>query len=399
MRAKTVVVGMSGGVDSAVACFLLQEQGFNVIGVTLTLWKDVAEDEKRWQDRSCCKVGLARHVAKQLSIPHHVIDIQKEFQAEIIDNFCDTYLMGQTPNPCVRCNERIKFGRLLDVAKEMGADFLATGHYARIIYQPARNRYALYQGFDLTKDQSYFLYRLRQEQLAHTLFPLGEMKKEAVYEKALALGLPYEEVLESQEICFVTQKGYQAFLLENRKEARAPGKIVTESGEAIGEHAGVAFYTIGQRRGLHVSLGERMYVTRLDPEKREVVVGKERPCRELMAGDLVWGGHDAPVDPIRVTGKMRYRSAGAEAMLIPTQQGDVRLLFDTPQRSITPGQSVVFYQKDEIIGGGIIRPSLRSRDWTNMPSLSDFSQKPLQPTIGLSTGSHLESIASGRNES
>ncbi len=391
---------MSGGVDSSVACFLLQKQGFNVIGVTLTLWKDVAEDEKRWQDRSCCKVGLARHVAKQLSIPHHVIDIQKEFHAEIIDNFCDTYLIGQTPNPCVRCNERMKFGRLLDVAKELGADFLATGHYAQVRYQPERNRYALYKGSDLKKDQSYFLYRLRQEQLAHILFPLGEMKKEAVYEKALELGLPYEEVLESQEICFVTQKGYQEFLLENREEAYAPGKIVTESGETIGEHTGIAFYTIGQRRGLNVSLGERMYVTRLDPEKKEVVVGNAHPpCRELIAGDLVWGGHDAPATPIRIFGKMRYRSAGAEATLIPMPQGEARLLFDTPQLGVTPGQSVVFYQGCEVVGGGIIRPSLRSQDWTSRPSLNAFSQKPPQPTIALSTDSHLESIASGRNES
>ncbi|HLG21963.1 MAG TPA: tRNA 2-thiouridine(34) synthase MnmA [Candidatus Manganitrophaceae bacterium] len=358
---KTVVVGMSGGIDSAVTAALLQEAGCRVIGVTLTLWKDEGEDEKRWQDRSCCKIGLARHVAKQLSIPHHSIDIREAFQAEIIDDFCDAYLTGRTPNPCVRCNERMKFGRLLSAARELGADLLATGHYARIEYQPERNRHALYKGADLSKEQSYFLYRLNQDQLAHTLFPLGEMSKEKVYEKAAALGLPYEEVLESQEICFVTQKDYRVFLSEQRPAAQTPGKIVTESGEVVGEHAGVAFYTVGQRRGLGVALGERMYVTRLDPEKREVVVGSEDSLlqKELTAENIVWGGIGPPAGPLRVRGKIRYRFQEKEGTLVPLPDGRARLLFDEPQRGITPGQSVVFYQGDEVIGGGIIRrPSL-----------------------------------------
>lgn len=354
---KTVVVGMSGGIDSAVTAALLQEAGYRVIGVTLTLWKDQGEEEKRWQDRSCCKVGLARHVAKQLSIPHHTIDIQNEFQTEIIDDFCDAYLLGQTPNPCVRCNERMKFGRLLTVARELGADLLATGHYARIQYQPDRNRYALFKGADLEKDQSYFLYRLNQEQLAATLFPLGGMKKEEVYQKAAALGLPYEEVLESQEICFVTQKDYRAFLAENRPEAEAPGKIVTDTGEVVGEHRGVAFYTIGQRRGLGVSLGERAYVTRLDPDRREVVIGSEEALlkKELVAENLVWGGIGSVSAPLRVKGKVRYRTPEEEATLLPISGGRVQAKFDLPQRGITPGQSVVFYQGDEVVGGGIIQ--------------------------------------------
>ncbi|HEY5599359.1 MAG TPA: tRNA 2-thiouridine(34) synthase MnmA, partial [Candidatus Manganitrophaceae bacterium] len=329
---KTVVVGMSGGIDSAVTAALLQEAGCRVIGVTLTLWKDEGEDEKRWQDRSCCKIGLARHVAKQLSIPHYSIDIQEAFQAEIIDDFCDAYLTGETPNPCVRCNERMKFGRLLSAARELGADLLATGHYARIEYQPERNRHALYKGADLSKEQSYFLYRLNQDQLAHTLFPLGEMSKEKVYEKAAALGLPYEEVLESQEICFVTQKDYRVFLSEQRPAAQTPGKIVTESGEVVGEHAGVAFYTVGQRRGLGVALGERMYVTRLDPEKREVVVGSEDSLlqKELTAENIVWGGIGPPAGPLRVRGKIRYRFQEKEGTLVPLSDGRARFLFDEP---------------------------------------------------------------------
>lgn len=354
---KTVVVGMSGGIDSAVTAALLQEAGYRVIGVTLTLWKDQGEEEKRWQDRSCCKVGLARHVATQLSIPHHTIDIQKEFQAEVIDDFCEAYLLGQTPNPCVRCNERMKFGRLLTVARELGADLLATGHYARVEYQPQRNRHALFKGADPEKDQSYFLYRLNQEQLAMTLFPLGGMKKEEVYRKAGALGLPYEEVLESQEICFVTQKDYRAFLAENRPEAEAPGRIVTESGEVVGEHKGVAFFTVGQRRGLGVSLGERTYVTRLDADRKEVVIGPEAALlqKELVAGNLVWGGIGPLSGPLRVKGKVRYRTEEEAATLMPMSTEAVRLIFDRPQRGITPGQSVVFYQGDEVVGGGIIR--------------------------------------------
>lgn len=356
LEGRRVVVGMSGGIDSAVTAALLKEAGAEVIGVTLTLWKEEGEEEKRWQDRSCCKVGLARHVAKLLSIPHHVFDLQQAFQAEIIDDFCDAYLVGQTPNPCVRCNERMKFGRLLTLAHELGADLLATGHYARIRYRPEQNRYSLLKGADLQKDQSYFLYRLNQTQLAATLFPLGEMNKEAVYQKAAALGLPYEEVLESQEVCFVTQKDYRSFLSEYRPESEAPGQIVTESGEVVGEHAGVAFYTVGQRRGLGVALGERIYVTRLDPDRREVVVGSEESLlkKEVIADHLVWGGEGQPQAPIRVQAKIRYRSSAGEGTLAPLPGDRVQILFDDPQRGVTPGQSVVFYRGEEVIGGGMI---------------------------------------------
>lgn len=347
---------MSGGIDSAVTAVLLQEAGYDVIGVTLTLWKDEGEDEKRWQDRSCCKIGLARHVAKQLSIPHHAIDIQKAFQEEIIDDFCEAYLEGQTPNPCVRCNERMKFGHLLKVAEKFGAAFIATGHYGRIRYRPERGRYALCKGLDHEKDQSYFLYRLSQKQLAATLFPLGEMTKKAVYQKAAELGLPYEEILESQEVCFVTQKDYRAFLSAYRPEAESPGEIVTEEGEVIGQHAGVAFYTVGQRRGLGIALGKRTYVTRLDPARREVVVGSEESLlqKDLVAENLVWGGGGLPSGPLRVRGKIRYRTDEQEATLFPKSNGKVHVAFDTSQRGISPGQSVVFYDGDEVIGGGVI---------------------------------------------
>jgi tRNA-specific 2-thiouridylase len=355
---KTVVVGMSGGVDSAVAAALLQESGYNVIGVTLILWKEEGEEQKRWQDRSCCKVGLARHVAKQLSIPHHTIDVQDAFQKEIIDNFCDTYLLGQTPNPCVRCNERIKFARLLSVARELGGDFLATGHYARI--QKNETGYTLLTGIDPKKDQSYFLYRLNQEQLSMTLFPLGEMQKEAVYEKAAALGLPYEEILESQEVCFVNQKGYRSFLAEQRPEAIAPGAIVTESGEVIGSHQGVAFHTVGQRRGLGVALGERIYVTRIDPEKKEIVVGEESDLHQhrLVARNVVWGG-SALLGRIpastSVTARIRYRAQLKPVQMTRMEEESFELIFNESEKGLSPGQSVVLYQGDAVLGGGIIQ--------------------------------------------
>lgn len=353
---KKIVVGMSGGVDSAVTAALLQKEGHEVVGVTLTLWKDEEESEKRWQDRSCCKVGLAKHVCKALSIEHYVVDIQEAFQTEVIDDFCETYLSGHTPNPCVRCNERMKFGRLLSIANEMGADYLATGHYARIQYNSKKNRYSLFKGIDSEKDQSYFLYRLNQSHLSKTLFPLGEMTKTQVYKEAAVLGLPYEEILESQEVCFVTQKDYREFLSENRPEADAPGEVVTTTGEVVGQHAGVAYYTVGQRRGLGIAFGKRTYVTQLDPINRKVVVGSEKDLfeHELLAEHLVWGGHGFPSEPLSVKAKIRYGSPEHAGTLFPLSKNRVRVLFNQVQRGITPGQSVVFYQGNEVIGGGNI---------------------------------------------
>jgi tRNA-specific 2-thiouridylase len=289
-----------------------------------------------------------------LDIPHFTVDAQASFKAAVIDDFCDTYLLGQTPNPCVRCNALIKFDRLLSFAKERGADFLVTGHYARIAKQ--EKGYSLQTGCDSKKDQSYFLYRLTQEQLAATAFPLGAMNKEAVYQKALSLGLPYEEILESQEICFVNQKGYQEFLTENRPESVVPGAIVTESGKVVGSHQGIAFHTVGQRRGLNVALGERVYVTRLDVVKNEVIVGEEDCLLEkaLSANRVVWGGAGVPDCPMRVEAKIRYRATPKAATLTETDTHSFKISFDEPERGISPGQSVVLYQGDTVVGGGVI---------------------------------------------
>ncbi len=349
---------MSGGVDSAVAAILMKEAGHHVIGVTLVLWKDEAEEEKRWQDRSCCKVGLARHVAKMLDIPHFTVDAQAEFKSAVIDDFCDTYLVGQTPNPCVRCNGLVKFERLVSFAKEHGADFIATGHYAKIIEQGSGH--SLQVGYDSQKDQSYFLYRLTQEQLAATVFPLGEMNKEAVYKKAAVLGLPYEEILESQEICFVNQKGYQEFLTENRPESVVPGNIVTQSGEVVGAHQGVGFHTVGQRRGLNIAMGERVYVTQLDVIKNEVIVGDRDALlqKDLLANRVIWGGGGVPNCPIPVEARIRYRSVPKRVMLTRADEQSFSISFDESERGISPGQSVVLYQGETVLGGGIITTSL-----------------------------------------
>jgi len=362
-KSPRVVVGMSGGVDSAVTAALLLEAGYEVIGLTLTLWQDENEDEKAWQDRSCCKVGLARHVAKELGIAHHQVDIQKTFQNEVIDDFCDTYLIGETPNPCVRCNERVKFGRLLAAAREFGADYLATGHYSRIRYNAENRRYALLKGHDLKKDQSYFLYRLSQAQLAATLFPLGEMRKEDVYQKAAALGLPYEEILESQEVCFVTQKDYRDFMRENRPQASRPGDMLSTSGQVLGRHEGIAYYTVGQRRGLGIALGARQYVTALDPVSNQVVIGSQDDLLQesFVAKDIVWGGYGPLKTRLPVQARIRHRAEAVPADLLPVHRGDnlqepseVRVHFHQPQPGVTPGQAVVFYLKDEVLGGGTI---------------------------------------------
>jgi tRNA-specific 2-thiouridylase len=358
MPRDRIVVGMSGGVDSAVVAAILKGQGYEVEAITLTFWNDEeqAEEEKSWQDRSCCKVGLARFVAQRLSIPHIVVDLKEVFRREVIEDFCDVYLSGATPNPCIRCNERIKFGLLLDLARERGAQALATGHYAKVQTDSDSGRVRLFRADDVGKDQSYFLYRLRQPQLAHVRFPLGSMRKEEVYQIAAELGLPYEEVLESQEICFVNQRDYREVLAEIRPESRQSGPIVDKEGKIVGSHEGVSSYTIGQRRGLRISAGQRLYVTDIRPEQNVVVVGEESALyrRELTVGSLNWIRWEDPPFPLHVEAKIRYRTAQAPARVEPIGGSRVRVIFDSPHRGITPGQSAVFYQEGEVVGGGIV---------------------------------------------
>jgi len=356
VKKKSVIVGMSGGIDSSVTAMLLVNQGYEVIGATLQIWGEGEYLEGEWHERSCCKIGLARFVAERLKIPYYIWDVHREFRQWVINDFCQEYLNGRTPNPCIRCNEKIKFSILLEKAQSLGVDYIATGHYARITYDSLDHRYDLRKGLDLYKDQSYFLYRLTQNQLAKILFPLGNHTKTEVSRMAEALDLPVEEIRESQEICFVTREGYQKFLSSHVAKSVAPGKFVSSSGKILGEHKGIAFYTIGQRRGLKVSAGERLYVIRIDPGTNEIVLGRNKDLftRGLIATDI----HMIRDEPLKETrqlqGVIRYRNEPVEAIIIPLGDGRAKVLFEEPQWAITPGQSIVFYDRDIVIGGGII---------------------------------------------
>lgn len=352
----TVVLGMSGGVDSSVAAALLVEQGFSVQGVTLQVWEQ--EDEsvpvsKRWQERGCCKIGIAKYVARRLGIPYEVIDARAVFRAGVIDDFLSGYLSGMTPNPCIRCNERVKLRSLYRIAEARGADFVATGHYARI----DREGGMLLRASDLHKDQSYFLYRLDPAWLPRLLFPVGEMQKAQVWERAEALGLPTDELKESQEICFVTQGDYRTFIESEAPEARRPGNFVDASGRILGRHQGIAFYTPGQRRGLGIAASQRLYVHRVIPETQTVVLGPEEGLfrNDCMVADLNLFDKTLLERVAQAEVKIRYATPAAWATLEPAPERTVHVRFQSPQRALSPGQSAVFYDGDRVLGGGIIQ--------------------------------------------
>lgn len=358
MTRPRVILGMSGGVDSSVAAALLVEQGYDVLGVTLQVWEQ--EDEsaavsKRWQERSCCKVGIAKHVAKRLRIPHELIDARQAFRAAVVDDFLSGYLAGTTPNPCVRCNERVKLRLLIALAEERGADFVATGHYARI---GGGGPFHLRRAADCRKDQSYFLYRLKPAWLPRLLFPVGGIHKPEVWARAEALDLPPDEVKESQEICFVTQGDYRTFIESEAPEAKRPGRFVDEHGHDLGWHDGIAFYTPGQRRGLGVAAGHRLYVQRVEPRTNTVVLGTEESLwrTECTVADPNLFDDSLTTEPRRAEVKVRYATPASPAILMPAADGTITVRFATPQRALSPGQSAVFYDGDRVLGGGIIQP-------------------------------------------
>ncbi len=354
---KTVVVGMSGGVDSSVTAAMLVDRGYQVVGVTLQTWEteDDATTSKKWQERGCCKIGIARYVAERLHIAHRVIDIREHFRSAVVQDFIDGYRSGQTPNPCVRCNERVKFGCLVDAARELGADAVATGHYAQVV-PDAAGRPHLHKGGDPKKDQSYFLYRLNRRWLSGILFPVGGLRKDEVWRKAEEIGLPADEVKESQEICFVTKGDYRSFLEQEAPQTAQRGSFVGTDGTVLGTHRGVPFYTPGQRRGLGLSAEQRLYVVRVDAATNTVVVGREEELLEsgCVVGDLNLLSVDCLEEPVRAEVKVRYASPAVPATIGPLEEGRVRIEFDSPQRALSPGQSAVFYQGDLVLGGGII---------------------------------------------
>jgi tRNA-specific 2-thiouridylase len=356
-----VVVAMSGGVDSAVAAALLAREGVPVVGITLRIWSSLRPADPAQRFDSCCSPGAvedARGVAEALGIPHYVLNYEAEFDREIIQYFTHAYLNGETPNPCVPCNSRLKFGSLFTRARGWGAVRVATGHYARVEYHPASGRYRLRRAVDPRKDQSYFLYDLTQEQLATARFPVGHLKKEETRRLAGELGLAVAEKPDSQEICFVPGD-YRTYLRERVGAAILPGTIRDTAGSVRGQHQGLAFYTVGQRRGLGIGGHAPLYVTDLDPVRNEVIVGEGRDLwtQEVEVGRVNLIAAARLDGPQRVLAKIRYAQAAAPATATPLAGERVRLCFDEPQRAVAPGQAAVFYDAsdaDLVVGGGTI---------------------------------------------
>jgi len=351
-----VVVAMSGGVDSSVAAALLAEAGHDVIGLSMQLY-DQREGESGYG--SCCSLDDlhdAGRVARCLNIPHYIVNFEREFQRTVVANFVDEYVAGRTPIPCSHCNSDLKFSTLLDRSRGFGAEVVATGHYARIGIDPETGRQRLRRGRDAAKDQSYFLFSLTQEQLARASFPVGDLSKDAVRDVARALGLPVAEKPDSQEICFVPDGDYAAFIERNTGDLDSGGSIVNQSGEVLGRHGGVHRFTVGQRKGLGIAAAEPLFVLQLRPADKTVVVGP-RPELErtsLMASQVNWIGGAPPTEALRVVAQIRHRHQPAPATVRSLDAGRAAVEFDGPVMAITPGQAVVFYNGDDVLGGGWI---------------------------------------------
>lgn len=347
---------MSGGVDSSATAALLLEQGYDVVGITLKLWPQ--DCVSRAEDKCCGPQAVtdARAVCHKLDIPYYLIDEAAEFQAKVIRYFADEYKAGRTPNPCVLCNQNLKFGRLIERADQLGAQYVATGHFARVEKSPDGARTLLKRGRDLRKDQSYFLFSLRQDQLARAMFPIGEKTKADTREVARHCQLKTADKEESMEICFVPDNDYGKFLQQAKLVQKHRGEIVNLQGQVLGEHEGIEFYTIGQRKGLRISSPKPLYVIELDAERNRVIVGDDSAlaCDEFTAARCNWIAFATPPAAFDATVKIRYNHPGTSATVTPLPGGTVKVKLHAPQRAITPGQAAVFYQDDLVLGGGWI---------------------------------------------
>ncbi len=351
--AEKVVVAMSGGVDSSVAALLLKNKGYEVIGVTMEIWPQPEDKSK-----ACCSleaVNDARRVAWHLGIPHYVMNFRDEFEEKVIKYFCREYIKGRTPNPCIACNRYIKFESLLRKARGIGADYIATGHYARIFRNEAKGFYMLYTGLDPSKDQSYVLYSMTQEELEYTFFPLGYLKKEKVRSIAREAGLLVSDKPDSQEICFVPDDDYAGFVEGYLDMEPQEGEIRSASGEIVGKHKGVYHYTVGQRKGLGIALGHPVYVVGVDPKEQTVWVGEDKDLfsHGLVASDFNYISGFPFQKGKSLQAKIRYASPRVDAVAFP--EGDsIRVEFNEPQRAVAPGQAVVLYDGEQVLGGGTI---------------------------------------------